>query len=453
MIYDRDEKIALGLGDFLIVHDHNEELDVHVSKLVSYGTEQNVFIARTGVSRFEFEASSAALSTAVYISDDVEITSWLSNYTEYTGGSIAIIRKNIDDEHKEHCAYVFNKAPALGYPDGHWEAMNGNYDARNVYFNDNLMTAGEWSRIGNVEKEVDRVSSFDVKGKSLVEVMEMILKGNEVFPAEYPRPTLRIEANDEAIEYGDNIKPVFKIIANGSSYRYGSNTQPEPKSGTGICTTNCNLTYNVKGASYELTAPFGFFYDDTVDREVTITADEITGLTSTQELKGNVSASVNFFAALPDQYNPKTSYENVLTSDEDIAKYKVPETLSVAVYEGDSKLNVYKPIYWKATTEPTDNITSFDASDYDPSWSKALLSGEPPCAFKCKENWFELFCLMPKGVKESWTAYPITGGHLTESDTTDVTFRYKNGQEAVYSLFVIRNDAAYEPTTVIASWN
>lgn len=52
-----------------------------------------------------------------------------------------------------------------------WAAMDGNYNARNVYFDNNLSLDGAWTRIGNFEKSDKVISS---EGKSLQWLFEQM---------------------------------------------------------------------------------------------------------------------------------------------------------------------------------------------------------------------------------------------------------------------------------------
>jgi len=63
-----------------------------------------------------------------------------------------------------------------------WVAMNGNYNANNVYFDYDLIKAGAWTSLGNVSHTKDTAETLETTNKSLAEVMEMIFTGQVEYP-------------------------------------------------------------------------------------------------------------------------------------------------------------------------------------------------------------------------------------------------------------------------------
>lgn len=208
-VIDNGEVVKFGKGDFMVIHDHANKWLIDLSTLTTFGEKKNVFMIKSGLSRFEYESISKGLSTEVYVSDDVDLSSWLSNYQDYTQGSIAIIRTSSAGGSIQYSSYVFDKKPTIAFPDGHWEAMNGTYTADSVFFNKDLVLAGSWERIGNVEHQPNTVSSIASTGKSLTEVMEMLTMGKEEFPAKDPKPSFKVSMNTATIEYGSSFTPSF----------------------------------------------------------------------------------------------------------------------------------------------------------------------------------------------------------------------------------------------------
>ena len=74
-----------------------------------------------------------------------------------------------------YTAYRFNSELTA------WQALDGNYDASNVYFDDDITMAGNYTNIGAVSKgSTGAVSTFAVKGKSVKEAFTSIfLKDND----------------------------------------------------------------------------------------------------------------------------------------------------------------------------------------------------------------------------------------------------------------------------------
>ena len=84
-----------------------------------------------------------------------------------------------------YTAYIYDSKVS------NWKAMDGNYNANNVYFKDDIVTAGSWEKVGNLSHTKNTVGSLDVSSKSLTEVMDMIFKGEEGYPTK-PTPSCGI---------------------------------------------------------------------------------------------------------------------------------------------------------------------------------------------------------------------------------------------------------------------
>ena len=71
-------------------------------------------------------------------------------------GDIAIIKALINGTKYEYTAYVYNGSA--------WAAMDGNYNADNVYLNHEFTLAGNYKSIGNINKGSETtISSFFYK--------------------------------------------------------------------------------------------------------------------------------------------------------------------------------------------------------------------------------------------------------------------------------------------------
>lgn len=96
---------------------------------------------------------------------------------EYTGapiaikGDTAVVKKTIAGDKMSYTAYVFDGA--------NWAAMDGNYNASNVYLNADIGLAGSYTAIGNITKSsttavVDPADSDIQAGMTIQEVLEAI---------------------------------------------------------------------------------------------------------------------------------------------------------------------------------------------------------------------------------------------------------------------------------------
>lgn len=60
---------------------------------------------------------------------------------------------------------------AYVYDGEKWAAMDGNYDAENVYFTNDITLAGNYTTVGNVTKAQNGTGTLSAKGKSVKDVM------------------------------------------------------------------------------------------------------------------------------------------------------------------------------------------------------------------------------------------------------------------------------------------
>lgn len=92
----------------------------------------------------------------------------LSAITDAPNGSVGVVTEEIAGGTSK-TAYTFNAI------EKRWEAMDGNYSAENVYFQDDITCAGDYTRVGNVTKTSNATTStLTAKGKSLADIMTKI---------------------------------------------------------------------------------------------------------------------------------------------------------------------------------------------------------------------------------------------------------------------------------------
>lgn len=107
--------------------------------------------------------------------------------------------------------------------------MDGNYDAENVYFSEDLITT---TAIGNIEL-TDGQAVISTAGKNLKQVFETIFV-KEVLP-EVVNPSISLTFNGaKGYEVGTEVEPKYSAYLNAGSYTYGP--------ATGIAATSWSVT-------------------------------------------------------------------------------------------------------------------------------------------------------------------------------------------------------------------
>lgn len=148
-------------------------------------------------------------------------------------GDIVIVKDCIfrdtetNNEKLQYTSYI--------YKDGNWIAMDGNYNAENVYFGDNIIFT---ENVGTVIVGDNGRAEVAAAGKNLKQVFETIFSQEK--QPEVIQPYIELDTpENKAWEVGSVIAPTYKVALNSGSYSYG------PK--TGVIATS----YKIQGTDVE----------------------------------------------------------------------------------------------------------------------------------------------------------------------------------------------------------
>lgn len=168
-------------------------------------------------------------------------------------GDMAVVETVIDKDKKSYTAYI--------YDDGAWKAMDGNYDASNVYFDADLTyTAG----IGVLAAPTGS-ATLAAKGKSVKEVLASIL-AKEAYPnATNPAVSISGESGYGTFEVGTLKNLAYTGNLSAGSYTYGPATGIAATSWSASC-TGVTETKTTKSGTFENVMA------DTTVKTVTVTA-------------------------------------------------------------------------------------------------------------------------------------------------------------------------------------
>lgn len=128
-------------------------------------------------------------------------------------GDFGIVKEKLSPEGKyQYTAYV--------YDGDNWAAMDGNYDAENVYFQKDLMITAP---IGVQTIPSSGFKTLATTGKNLKQVFDMIVAEEE--NPSTTQPTAVLNSNNiGAKEVGTNIAIAYSFATNPGSYTYGPAT-------------------------------------------------------------------------------------------------------------------------------------------------------------------------------------------------------------------------------------
>lgn len=128
-------------------------------------------------------------------------------------GDIFIVTREIHGEKTSHTAYIYDVDA--------WKALDGNYDAENVYFSDDFTVT---SNIGAVTiPEGENNTTVKAAGKNIKEVLASILAKRDYPKATDPSVTVKFTSST-SVEAGTEVTPVYTASLDPGSYTYGPET-------------------------------------------------------------------------------------------------------------------------------------------------------------------------------------------------------------------------------------
>lgn len=154
--------------------------------------------------------------TYVDLTEGQEDADGLATITSPKQGDTAIVRKAIDDTHKSYTAYVYTGSA--------WSAMDGNYNANNVYLDADIKMAGNYTQVGNLTKTQNGTATFATKGKSIAAALTDIFS-KRLQPGTPTAPAVTLTFGQaKAYEVGTIVSPTYSASLSAGSYTYGPAT-------------------------------------------------------------------------------------------------------------------------------------------------------------------------------------------------------------------------------------
>lgn len=207
------------------------DTDLHIFK-VGDGTKtwsqiETSFVSFDQVQTAIQEATKNLHTTDVYqkeIALGGDKAAALAGITSPVKGDIAIIKEALQGGKYQYTAYVRGET--------NWEAMDGNYDAENVYFQKDLTIT---ANIGVQTIPSSGSKTLSTTGKNIKQVFDMIVASEKNPSTTQPTATLS-SSNIGAKEVGTNIAIAYSFATNPGSYTYGP--------ATGVTFSGYEATFN-----------------------------------------------------------------------------------------------------------------------------------------------------------------------------------------------------------------
>ena len=155
-------------------------------------------------------------------------------------GDIAIVKDVISGDKYQYTAYVYNGSA--------WVAMDGNYNAENVYFDKDLITT---SAVGNITL-TNGQATIAATGKNLKQVFDTIFVKEKNPSVTQPSVSVSL-AGAGAKEVGTKVTPSYTATFNAGKYEFGPATGCSITSWSVTDTNNAEPLNTAAGSFTEIT--------------------------------------------------------------------------------------------------------------------------------------------------------------------------------------------------------
>lgn len=238
-----------------------------------------------------------------------------------------IVKRVISGEKTSYTAYVYDGTK--------WAAMDGNYDASNVYFDKDFIAT---ANIGVVTIPASGSTTISAAGKSVKDVLAGIFAKEKEPAVSNPAVSITASAN-KAYEVGTKVSPSYSASLSAGSYTYGP--------ATGITAKTWSVTNS--GSDETLTTATGTFAEITVadntNLSITATATYDAGTIPKSNIGNEVpakqikagSASATATAKLSGY---RSFFYGVDTGDGEITSTLIRGLTNGGAYNGSKTLNI-----------------------------------------------------------------------------------------------------------------
>ena len=209
-------------------------------------------------------------------------------------GDIAIVKSLIADNKYQYTAYVYDVKTKA------WAAMDGNYNATNIYFDNDLTIT---ANIGVQEIDATGSKVLDTTGKNLKQVLDMILAKRKL-PAK-TMPSISVSSSEcKSYEVGTTVNVNYTTTFNKGSYSYGPDTGIEPDT--------LNVTFNGETLNTNTGTFSAITVTDSTNERIIAIANYSNGAIPVDNL-GNVIEDTSELNSCQIKSGNTTGYSNYLT--------------------------------------------------------------------------------------------------------------------------------------------
>lgn len=147
------------------------------------------------------------------------------------GGSTFVIKTPIANTSPLKYEYIAFTYDTTSAGDPTWRAMDGNYNAESVYFDENIMVT---TQIGLITSLTNGQATWNTQGKNLLQALQTLVAQEKYATKTNPSATVSLtnsntdyvykDGNNLMYEYGTTVTPAWKTTFSAGSYTYGPAT-------------------------------------------------------------------------------------------------------------------------------------------------------------------------------------------------------------------------------------
>lgn len=194
-------------------------------------------------------------ATATAGQSDMEALAAIVGTDTLKDGMTAVVKRELSTDKYSYTAYV--------YGNNAWKAMDGNYSADNVYFENDITYT---TAVGTLKPGTSGSGTLSASGKSVSSVLSSILAKEENPTTTQPSAAISLPAA-KGYEIGTSVTPAYTATFKAGSYKYGPATgvtvtswEISDTAGNSATTASGNLPAVVVAADthYKVTAKANF---------------------------------------------------------------------------------------------------------------------------------------------------------------------------------------------------
>lgn len=211
----------------------------------------------TAYGNLKYFGGEAALNFEVFPkgeTTDIEAINAAVGDTEIHNGDTAIVKRDIANGKSSYTAYVY---------DGEWKAMDGNYRADNVYFDEDLIYT---ANIGVKTVPSSGSATIAAAGKNVEEVLKSILAEEKNPSNTKPSVSFSTQSGFGTFEIGTKKNLTYTAALSAGSYTYGPVTGITAQSWEVSCT-------GVEGSKDTATGTFENVIAESTAKKITAKAN------------------------------------------------------------------------------------------------------------------------------------------------------------------------------------